>query len=165
MSEPRAEAHSPILRGCATVAVVEGDADARDMLAILLEQRVGVAAPTCGLRDVQRGGVDWPAWIREHDPDAILWDLPHPYAHAVAFLRLVCTSSTVAARPFIVLTTNALAVGRELDDCPAEHVVAVLQKPFSARDLLNAIIRASVWRKARLARGTTTTPALIVAPG
>ncbi len=136
-----------------SVAVIDSDDDTRSTLAEFLTH-AGYSVVSCSLADVQFGTVNWLEFIAEQEPDVLVWDLPYPYQRTAAFLRLMCTSTTVVERPFVVTSTNAPTIKKVLGGYPSDHVVAIVAKPYQPLQLIDAVETAVAWRQRRLAEGT-----------
>jgi CheY-like chemotaxis protein len=59
---------------------------------------------------VKSGELDFVAFIEQHTPAVIVYDISLPYEANWNFLRLVRSSEPVKARPFVVTTTNKSAL-------------------------------------------------------
>lgn len=126
------------------VIVVDGDKDGADTLSEML-RHTGLHVVAVDMFDIQCGSVDWVDLIERRKPSVIVWDVPYPYAQAVAFLRLVCTSTVVRETPFVIMSTNAPAVRLLLQNNSPRHVAAILQKPYAMYAILGAIADARRW--------------------
>src|SRR2546422_9229202 len=66
----------------------------------------GVETVTARLAEIQNGTVDLVAFIKVHDPDVIVYDLPRPYENHWNCLRLLKEPPSLQDRLWIATTTD-----------------------------------------------------------
>jgi CheY-like chemotaxis protein len=74
--------------------------DVEEMLATILELR-GFRALKSTVTSVKRGEIDFVAFMQEHDPQVIVWDITPPYDKNWAFLQLLRSSETLKGRGIV----------------------------------------------------------------
>ena len=95
----------------ATIAIFNASDDTVDVLAEQLQHLSHVVRAY--LREFRQGKHDIGAFIREHDPRVVIWDVSVPYYRNWAFLQKVRSTPTLEGRHLIVTTPNA-AVLRDI---------------------------------------------------
>jgi DNA-binding NtrC family response regulator len=127
------------------VAILNSRDDVIDAVRAALEQD-GFATVTARLADIQNGTLDLVAFIDTHNPDVIVYDLPHPYERHWNFLKLMKDTDSLRDRSWVLSTTdkNALeaAVGA------ADVVEIIVGQPYGAADVVQAVHRALLPRTA-----------------
>jgi CheY-like chemotaxis protein len=122
------------------VVVLNSNPDVIDMLRVYLERSgfVVFAAPTRLFRNSQ---LDFDGFIRDHDPDVIVYDIAPPYDQSWALFkhfrdRPVCRDIT------FVLTTTSIAHVREI--AGAQHVFyEIVGKPYDLVRIVRAVKEAA----------------------
>ena len=120
-----------------TVAIINSSEDTVEMLRALL-QGEGWEAVTAHVDDIKRGRVDFVQFLERHDPGVIIYDVPPPYEHNWAFLRLLRTSRAMDDRVIIVTTTNKAALERFVGPTDA---LEIFTKPYDIDILIETISR------------------------
>ena len=121
----------------AKVAVINSSEDTVEMLRTLLE-REGWETVQGHVDDIKRGRTDFLKYLEAHDPQVIIWDVPPPYDHNWAFLKLVRSSRAMEGRAVIVTTTNKPALERSVGPTDA---VEIFTKPYDVEMLIDTITR------------------------
>jgi CheY-like chemotaxis protein len=101
------------------VAVINSNDDLVALLREVLEDD-GLQVVTTHIRQIKSGQEDLPRFLREHDPDAIVYDLAPPYPENWKFLRLL--RDTFGARPVVLTTVNRKALTRAVGRVDAHEV-------------------------------------------
>jgi two-component SAPR family response regulator len=86
--------------------------------------------------DIKRGRIDFLNFLETHDPQVIIWDVPPPYDHGWAFLKLVRSSRAMERRVVIVTTTNKQALERFVGPTDA---IEIFTKPYDVEGLIEII--------------------------
>lgn len=117
----------------ADVVVINHDLDVLEALATVIESE----GYTIARRHGQGSPDQLAAFIREHDPRVVVYDMgPPPLEDAVERWRQLCQQPG-AHRPYVLTTSNACT----LDPHPC-MLEAVLMQPLDIGDVLTAVRRA-----------------------
>jgi DNA-binding response OmpR family regulator len=123
-----------------TIAVFNTSEDTTDLLRTTLEQ-AGFTVVTALIHAMRDGKVDFAAFMGEHKPQVVVYDIAIPYeAHWRLFEHF---RTTPAARdiPFVVTSTNrahvAKLAGRE------RHVYEIVGKPYDLDQIVRAVKEAA----------------------
>ena len=118
------------------VAVFNSSDDLVELLRIAIES-AGLVVVTGHIADLRRGNIDLQAFVTQHKPTVVLYDLIPPYERQWHFLDHLRETSPLKGLPFVLTSTNARAA-RELagrDD----HVLEVLGRPFDLEEIVKVI--------------------------
>lgn len=131
------------------VAVLNSNDDLVELLRDLLEQ-AGFVTVTGHVDEVRRGKLDLVNFVKQHEPDVIVYDLVPPYDRSWNYLKLLQESEPLRGRPFVLTSVNA---GRATEVVgKSEMVYEIVGKPFDLDQVVTAVKEAS---KSRLfGRGT-----------
>ena len=122
----------------ATVAVFNSSDDTLELLRYSLEQ-AGFATVAGHVPDIKRGRLDFIAFIEEHDPAALVYDISLPYAENWNFLKLLRDAATMRGRPIVLTTTNK----RALDELVGENeAIEIMGKPYEPQLIIDAVRKA-----------------------
>jgi CheY-like chemotaxis protein len=134
-----------VANGDPVVAVINTSQDVVDMLRIAL-QEAGIIAMTMLTHEIRDGERDLGAFVAEHRPRAIIYDIAPPYeANWRLFQHLLATRS-MADIPIVLTTTNVHHVEQLAGS--ERRVYEIVGKPYD----LDQIVRAT--REALRARPT-----------
>jgi len=103
---------------------VEDDVDIRQITKLALEFSGGFEVVQCA------SGVDALAWLQNHTPDVLLFDMMMPGMELLTQIRLY---PRLAALPAVFMT--ARVQGAQLDELRAGGAVDVITKPFDPMTL------------------------------
>ena len=120
------------------VAVFNTSEDTTDMLRVFLEAAglVVVTAFTNRLRD---GKVDLEAFMRQHQPAVIVYDIAIPYEQNWRLFEHIRAAPACRGVSFVVTTTNAKHVRALAGD---QEVHEIVGKPYDLEAILNAVRHA-----------------------
>ncbi len=121
-----------------TVAIIN---TSDDLLALLKEvvEGDGYHAVTAFTRDFRDGQRDIGAFITEHNPQVIIWDIAIPYDANWHYFRTVQGMDIVEGRAFVLTTTNK----RALDELVGPtDTMELIGKPFDLDVLSQALADA-----------------------
>jgi CheY-like chemotaxis protein len=119
----------------AKVAVVNSNEDTVEMLRIQLES-VGMVTVAGHVPDIKRGKLDFPEFVREHQLDAVVWDIGPPYEENWTFFQLVRTTDAGRKVRFVVTTTNRDRLLKVCRDCDPIEIVG---KPYDLEQVAKAV--------------------------
>ncbi len=110
--------------------------DVVETLARLLEEH-GFQTVIGRIEEIQSGILDLVAFLEEHDPQVILFDLPRPYEQHLNFLRLLTTTDSLKRRGWVLMTTHeeVLRVAFRSVDGQA----SIVGKPYVPTAVLQAV--------------------------
>jgi CheY-like chemotaxis protein len=121
------------------VAVFNTSEDTIDMLRHLFEHKgfVVVTAFTYALRD---GKTDLEAFMRQHQPDVIVYDIALPYEDNWRLFAHIRSSPACEGVPFVLTSTNVAQVRKVAGDQP---IVEIVGKPYDLDRLAETVTRAA----------------------
>ena len=90
--------------------------------------------------DLRKGIVDFPAYLREHNPDVVIIDISPPYEQNWAFFRTLRDDDAMRNRGLVLTTTNK----DRLDEVVGQdsQAIEVVGKPYDVRQIMTAISAA-----------------------
>jgi CheY-like chemotaxis protein len=118
------------------VAVFDSSPDTVDMLRLILEREgfVVVSAFTYELRD---GKVDIEAFVRQHAPRVIVYDIAPPYEQNWRLFEHLRSIEILRHARFVVTTTNAAEVRKIAVSTPDLH--EIVGKPYDLGLIADAV--------------------------
>lgn len=120
------------------VAVINSNADTVEMLRLALQQR-GVESVTAHIDDIKRGTLDFLRFLKDHDPQAVVYDIPPTYDQNWTFLTMLRTIEAMRGRAVIVTTTHKGNLEKLVGPTDAIEIVG---KPYDLEQILLAVERA-----------------------
>jgi DNA-binding NtrC family response regulator len=120
------------------VAVINSNADTVEMLRLALQQR-GIESVTAHIDDIKRGTLDFLRFLKDHDPRAVVYDIPPPYDQNWTFLTMLRTIEAMRGRAVIVTTTHKGNLEKLVGPTDAIEIVG---KPYDLEQILLAVERA-----------------------
>lgn len=119
-----------------TVAVFNASDDVVELLRVLFEQR-GFVVVSAHLDDIKRGAVDIGAFVRQHRPAVIVYDIAPPYDRQWTFMNHLRAIPDLADIPFVLTTTNE----RRLKEIVGtdNHVLEIVGKPYDLDQIAHAV--------------------------
>jgi CheY-like chemotaxis protein len=112
--------------------------DVIELLRVALEDS-GFCVVSAKLSEIQSGVMDLVAFVREHRPAAIVYDIPRPYEAHWNFLRLLRETESLSRLGWVLTTINKSALEAAVG--PAAQVVEILLgKPYTADDVVAAVL-------------------------
>ncbi len=118
------------------VAIFHSSDDITEMLRDLLE-RNGFVAVSAHVDDVRRARSDVKAFMEQHDPFVVVYDLIAPYARHWQFLSHLRQTPDFERRVFVLTSANATAA-QELGG-HSEPVIELLGRPSDFDAVLDAV--------------------------
>jgi CheY-like chemotaxis protein len=120
------------------VALINTTPDVVDMLRIAFEQ-AGFVAVSTFTHMIRDGELDIHAFMRQHRPDAIVYDIAPPYKSNWQLFQHVIQSPGVAECPVVLTSTNPERV-RQLAGT-TDPVFEVVETPYEIMKLIDAVTR------------------------
>ena len=108
------------------IAVFNSSPDTVDLLRTALETH-GFQTVIGHIPEVKSGEFDLIAFIQDHAPAVIVYDVSPPYDANWTFLRLVRSAEPVKSRPFVITTTNKPALDSLVGETEA---IEIIGKPY-----------------------------------
>lgn len=121
------------------IAVVNSSEDTVEMLRSCLEQHGFSAVVTAHIHDFKTGQSDFPAFIEQHDPGVIVYDISLPYEKNWTFLRLLLDTETMRGRKVVLTTTNKQRLEELVGPTGALEIVG---KPYDLELIIGAVRKA-----------------------
>ena len=118
------------------VPVLNSMDDIIDTLRLAFEQ-AGFRTVGAKLSEIQSGMLDLVAFVKEHQPDAIVYDIPRPYEANWNFLRLMRDTGSLSDLGWVVTTTNRSALVAAVG--PVNVIEIVLGKPYTVNEVVAAV--------------------------
>jgi DNA-binding NarL/FixJ family response regulator len=137
---------SPAKPDRATVAVFNANDDVVELLRVALE-RAGFVVVTGHVDDARRGALLLSAFVEEHNPSVILYDVAPPYEQHWAFLEHVRSQPYMAGRQFVITSTNVQRVREQVGI--DEPIFEIVGKSEDIDPIVQAVKTASRARPVR----------------
>lgn len=121
------------------VAILNSTKDLIEIFQECLEQ-AGFNVVGGYIPEFKRGTKSLVDFIKDHNPDLIIYDIPPPYEHNVNFLKNVQDMKCIEGRKFIFTTTNKVALKKV---CGKDfQAIEILGKPMDLEELIVAVSKA-----------------------
>jgi CheY-like chemotaxis protein len=119
-----------------SVAVFNSSEDTIEVLKIALEEH-GFVVASGHVSDIKKGQVDVLEFVREHQPDVVIYDVALPYEENWRFLRLLQSSEALKDLKWVITTTHK----RRLEELVGEtgEVFEIVGKPYDMNRIVNAV--------------------------
>ena len=117
------------------------------LLRVALE-KVGFIVVVVHIEEIKTGSVDVEAFLRDHDPRVVVYDLVPPYDNNWRFLDHLRTSTGLRKRHFVLTTVNVARV-REVVGTD-ERVYEIVGGDDDINEVVRAVKEASRSRPTRL---------------
>ena len=121
------------------IAVVNSNEDTVEMLRNCLQQHGFSAVVTAHIHDFRTGQSDFPAFIEQHDPAVIVYDVSLPYDRNWTFLRLLLDTDAMRGRKVVLTTTNKHRLEELVGPTDAFEIVG---KPYDLEQIVDAVRNA-----------------------
>ena len=122
-----------------TVAIINTSPDTVDMLRIVFE-RAGMLVITGLTYDVREGRMNLEAFLRQHKPDVMVYDIAPPYDRNWAFFEHLRETGVIKDVPVVLTSTNVRSVQALVGEVPEIH--EIIGKPYDLNELLQAVRQA-----------------------
>ena len=118
------------------IAVVNSNEDTVEMLRSCLQQHGFSSIVTGHIHDFKTGLSDFPAFVAQHDPKVIVYDISIPYDKNWTFLRLLLDTEAMRGRKVVVTTTNKVRLEELVGPTEAIEIVG---KPYDLERIVGAV--------------------------
>ena len=125
------------------VAVINTSIDTVELLRHVLE-RAGFTVVTAMVPDFRDGRLDLEAFLRQHDPAVIVWDIAIPYEAHWRFFQHIRKSKPCRRCQFVLTTPNAARVAKLAG--PQQLVHEIVGKPYDLGEVVKAVKEAALFR-------------------
>jgi CheY-like chemotaxis protein len=126
------------------IAVLNTSEDTIEMLKQFFEHK-GFVVVTAFTRALREGKTDLEAFMRQHQPDVIVYDVALPYEENWRLLAHIRSSPACDGVPFVLTTTNEAQVRKVAGD---EPILEIVGKPYDL-DLLTETVTRAAGRRAQ----------------
>jgi DNA-binding response OmpR family regulator len=123
------------------IAVFNSSSDTVDLLRTALEAH-GFHTVPGHIADLKKGELDFVAFLEDHRPAVIVYDISPPYDTNWNFLKLVRSSQPAQACRFILTTTNKPVLDRLVGE---NEAIEIIGKPYDL-DQVVAAVRGALGR-------------------
>jgi DNA-binding NtrC family response regulator len=123
----------------AVVAIFNSSDDTVEILRLILEH-AGHETVAGHVPDIKRGRTDLLAFVAEHQPDVIVYDIAPPLEENWRFLRLVQDLRAVESCGWVITTTNKEALEEMVGPTGAFQL---LGKPLDLEQIVSAVRKAA----------------------
>jgi DNA-binding NtrC family response regulator len=120
----------------ATVAVFNTSEDVVAMLRAAIEA-AGFETVAGHVPDIKSGNLDFVAFMKQHDPVVVVYDIAPPYRENWTFLQTVLSTDGAKGRKFVVTTANKQLL-REVTGY-AVDILEISEKPDNLRQIVEAV--------------------------
>ena len=120
-----------------TVAIANTNEDIIDLLRIVMEKE-GFATAVIHLADIKNGRADFNAFVEQHDPAAIIFDIPPPYDDNWTVVNTLRSLPVMEDRGVVITTTHKAHLERLVG---ATGAVEIIGKPNDTLEVLEAVKR------------------------
>ena len=124
------------VEGPPVVAIINTNDDTVEMLRMMLEGS-GMVGVSLHMSEIKRGGVDFAAFVDEHDPKVLIVDLPPPYDRSWLMYQHLRSMECTRRRRFVLTSTNPARL-REIAGAD-EPVLEVIGKPYDLEAIVDAV--------------------------
>lgn len=122
-----------------TVAVFNSSPEVVEMLRTALEGE-GFHTVAAHVPDIKSGQSDLLAFLADHDPPVLVYDVSPPYEENWTFLRLIQDTEAARNREFVITTTNKRALEALVGPTAAHEVIG---KPYDLNVIIEAVRSAA----------------------
>ena len=126
------------------IALINSTPDIVEMLRFAFEQAGFVVVSTYTYL-IRLGEVNLEAFIEQHQPQVIVYDIAPPYASNWNFFRHISQLPALADRVFVITSTNPARL-RELAEIDDRQIFEIVETPYLLTELIETV-RAATLRK------------------
>jgi DNA-binding NarL/FixJ family response regulator len=122
-----------------SVAIFNSRPDFIEALQVGLEAK-GFSASAAHVADIQSGALDLLAFVHQHKPTLVVYDLPHPYESHWNFLRLLKDTHLLEKAIWVLATTDKRALEAAVG---ASGVIEIIfGEPYGVEDVVTAVCKS-----------------------
>jgi len=122
------------------VGILNSNDDIVELLRMALEQ-ANLVVVSAHVDAVRRGDVSLSEFIREHQPDVIIYDLVPPYDRSWRFLEHL--RETIAKHHRFVITSTNPRRAAELANASESEICEIVGKPYDIEQIVDQVRRAA----------------------
>ena len=122
-----------------TIAVINSSEDTVDMLCSALNYHGFTSVAAAHVPDIRRGRIDFAAFLAEHDPRVLIYDISIPYDENWDFLQALLLTDQMRGRRIVITTTTKRVLDRLVGETGAFEIHG---KPYDIEQILAAVERA-----------------------
>ena len=122
------------------VAVINTTPDVIDMLRIAFEG-AGIATMSTFTHEIRDGRVDIEAFMRQHDPKVIVYDVAPPYPNNWLLFQHIASLPAMQQRTFVLTTTNKAHV-EKLASGAKLPIFEIVGTPYDLGELVEEVRQA-----------------------
>jgi DNA-binding NtrC family response regulator len=126
--------------GPPTVAILNTNDDTVEMLRLAVESE-GMVAVSAHVDDIRRGQFDFGAFLQEHNPEVVIYDIPPPYDRSWLFLEHMRSLPSMEGRKLVLTSTNPARV-QQVVQRATEPILEIIGKPYDLQLIVNAVKQA-----------------------
>ena len=121
------------------VAILDTSPDTVQMLRHVMQQ-AGFNVVSTYIHDIREGRVDLDAFLGQHQPSAIVYDIALPYEESWRFFQHIRSRESCVKCQFVLTTTNAREVEKIAG--PDQHLYEIVGKPYALGEVTRAVKEA-----------------------
>jgi len=129
------------------VVVINTSPDVVEMLRIAFEL-AGIVAVSTYVHLIRTGAIDIDAFMRQHNPDVVLYDIAPPYANNWLLFQHIASLPSFEGKPLVVTTTNKVHV-ETLNAGSNLRVFEIIGTPYNLTELVDEVRQAMNSRPTR----------------
>lgn len=122
------------------VAIINTSPDVIDMLRIAFEA-AGIAAVSTFAHEIREGRVDVDAFIRQHEPKVVVYDVAPPYPNSWLLFQHIASLPVMQGRVFILTSTNRAHV-EKLAGVVKLPIFEIVGTPYDLGELVEEVRQA-----------------------
>jgi DNA-binding NtrC family response regulator len=122
------------------VAILNTNDDTVEMLRLAVESE-GMVAVSAHVDDIRRGQFDFGAFLQEHDPGVVIYDIPPPYDRSWLFLEHMRSLPSMEGRKLVLTSTNPARV-QQVVQRATEPILEIIGKPYDLQLIVDAVKQA-----------------------
>lgn len=118
------------------ITIIDSDPGIIEFLQDLFQSE-GYTTQTANIREIKTGEVNFESFIREFDPNVVLYDVGFPFKQNWDYFKSLRENEIMKDRRTVITTTNK----RALDELVGEdtHAMEIIGKPFDIENMINAV--------------------------